>query len=471
MISAYYSKDCNSRDMFNDLKIAQDPSFETHLNRHNVFFLNIQQFWSETNDILKMKERIQKLLLWDLQQQYPDISYFDKTNLTDSLRDILAQTGEGFIFIIDEWDCLFREVKDDPELWCIYLDFLRNLLKDAKYVDLVYMTGILPVKKYGSQSALNMFDEYSMTDPWELSEFVGFTESEVEALCKKYGRSFDLVRQWYNGYWFPKIGNVYNPKSVVMAMLSGHFNNYWNKTASYETLEIHIEMNFDGLKDSVVKMLGGERARVDIQSFQNDLESFKSKDDVLTLLIHYGYLGYDIETETVFIPNNEISSEYVNAIKGAHWEEIVKMLNSSDQLLQDIWQKDATAVADAIDSAHLENASILKYNDENSLACALSISLYSAKKYYTIIRELPTGKGFADLVFLPRPNHVDKPAMVVELKWDKSADSAIQQIKEKRYIAGFVGAGFKTAPPGQLLLVGINYDKETKKHECVIEAR
>ncbi|GHV10745.1 ATPase AAA [Fibrobacterales bacterium] len=496
MLTAYYGKNCDSRDLFKNLRIVQDPSFEKHLNKHNVFFLNIQKFWSETHDIRKMIELLQKSLLWELQQQYPEVQYFDKADLTRSLSDIFAQTGEGFIFIVDEWDCLFREVKESPEIWKIYLEFLQNLLKDAEYAELVYMTGILPVKRKVSQSALNMFTEYSMTNPMNLAEFVGFTESEVEGLCKKYDIDFEETKKWYNGYYLPKIGNVYNPKSVVTAMLSGIFDNYWTKTASYEAIEIYIKMNFDGLKESVVRLLGGDRIKINPDRFLNDMATVGSIDEVFTLFVHLGYLGYDRDNQEVFIPNSEIASEFVNAIEGENWKSVVDALKASDQLLQDILQKNATAVAEAIDTAHIENASILKYNDENSLACVISLSLYSARKYYTVIRELPAGKGFADLVFLPHPNQTDKPAMVVELKWDKNANSAIRQIKEKKYtagcggvFAGCVGAGFnkyicpikkkteiiciydgrKPAPTGNLLLVGINYDKETKKHECVIE--
>ncbi|GHV15560.1 hypothetical protein AGMMS49938_14080 [Fibrobacterales bacterium] len=469
MVAAYYGKDCDSREMFKDLKIAQDPSFETHLNNYNVIFLNIQKFWSKTYDLLKMKENLQSSILWDLQEQYSSVRYFDKTDLTRSLSDIFAQTGEGFIFIVDEWDCLFREVKGEPDIWKVYLDFLRNLFKDAEYAEMVYMTGILPIKKYGSHSALNMFTEYSMTDPLELAEFVGFTESEVESLCKRYNMDFDETKRWYDGYRFPEVGSIYSPKSVVEAMLHKKFNTYWNKTETFEALKIYIEINFEGLRESVVRLLAGDRIVINPNKFSNDMVTFGSIDDVFTLLVHLGYLGYDSENQEVFIPNSEVSTEFVNAIEGANWKPVVDAIKASDQLIQNTWQKNATEVAEAIDTAHIENASILSYNNENSLACIISLAYYSAKKYYTIIRELPTGKGFADLVFLPRPNHADKPAMVVELKWDKSTDSAIQQIKEKRYIAGFVVAGFKTAPPGQLLLVGINYDKETKKHECVIE--
>ena len=326
------------------------------------------------------------------------------------------------------------------------------------------MTGILPIKKYGSHSALNMFTEFSMTNPRILAEFVGFTESEVKCLCESYKMDFAEAARWYDGYTFRRVSHIYSPKSVVDAMLNEEFDSYWTQTETYEALKIYIEMNFDGLKDSIIEMLAGNHIRLNIATFQNDMTTFQSKDDVMTLLIHLGYLAYDFKTQEVFIPNYEVSREFANAIQGSGWENVINALKESEKLLQATWDLDSNAVADALQRTHLET-SILTYNNENSLACTISLAYYNAKSYYTEIRELPTGKGFADIVYLPRQNHPDKPAMVIELKWDKNVQGAIDQIKKQQYVKALEDY------TGNLLLIAVSYDKKSKKHHCIIEKR
>ena len=373
------------------------------------------------------------------------------------------------MILIDEWDCLFREYQQDQEAQKKYLDFLRFWLKDKEYVALAYMTGILPIKKYGSHSALNMFTEYSMTDPGNLAEYFGFTETEVQKLCEKYEMNFEEARAWYNGYHLisheggtRKVYSMYSPKSVVEAMQKRKFGTYWNQTETYEALKVYIQMNMDGLKDAIVQMLAGSNIRINTGTFSNDMTTFATKDDVLTLLVHLGYLTYDNEKETVEIPNREVSQEYVNAISTMDWTEVIRSVQTSRELLEALWQMDSEKVAKGIEQAHKE-VSILTYNDENSLSCTINLAFYFAREYYTVIRELPGGKGFADICFIPREIHMDKPAVVIELKWNKSAEGAIQQIKDKQYIEALKDYH------GNLLLAGIDYDKKTKQHSCIIE--
>lgn len=462
MLVAYYGRGVDSRNQFHGYKIEKDSSFERYLNQYNVIFLNMQDFSGRTHDITKMKNLLEKSLLRDLLREYPNIDYLDKGDLIGVLQEIYAEYKVPFIFIIDEWDCIFRENKNDVEAQKIYLDFLRNLLKDKQYIILAYMTGILPIKKYGSHSALNMFDEFSMTNPKQLAEFVGFTEQEVQDLCEQYGMDFEETRRWYDGYQFEEVGHVYSPRSVVSAMLSKCFDSYWNQTETFEALRDYIVMNFDGLKDKVIELLAGGRIKINTKKFTNDMATFSTADDVLTLLIHLGYLGYNYATQEIFIPNSEVASEFYNAIEDARWDNVVKAVNQSEQLLKATWAKDEAAVAEGIEAAHFET-SVLKYNDENSLACVTSLAYYSARVYYIEVREFPAGKGFADIVYVPRRNHMDKPAMIVELKWNRSAEGAIAQIKERKYVKALEEYS------GNILLVGINYDKESKKHECVIE--
>lgn len=465
MLAAYYGCDCESKGLFHPLRIAGHPSFETYLNSCDVLFLNMQSFLSRSGSALHLVEYVQKAVIMELREKYPALVDAGETHLSVALEKIYDAAKKGFVVIIDEWDCIFREKKHDIAAQTSYLDFLRDLLKDKPYVKLAYMTGILPIKKYGTHSALNMFDEFSMTNPKGLAEYVGFTEQEVMRLCAEYGMDFLETKRWYDGYRFRRTEHVYSPKSVVDAMRNQEFDNYWTQTETYEALKRYIDMNFDGLRDAVTVLVGDGRCRLDTGTFQNDMTSFAGRDDVLTLLIHLGYLAYDSTEKTVFIPNEEVRGEFVRAIKTGGWGEIIKAISMSEELLEATWQINSRAVADGIDQVHTEAASILSYNNENALSCVISLAYYSARSYYTVIREFPSGKGFADLVFLPHPACFDKPAMIIELKWDKTAEGALRQIKEKEYPKALSGYH------GRLLLVGINYDKKSKKHQCMIEVQ
>lgn len=462
MLAAYYSRGCDSQALFSKLKISQHETFARHRNQYDTFFINMQEFLSRSSNIDALLLRLQKLLLRDLLQAYPDVDYFDKNDLIECMQDVYQQTKKPFVILLDEWDCIFREYKDDHVAQERYLDFLRDFLKDKGYIYLGYMTGILPIKKYGTHSALNMFDEFSMTNPGPLAEFVGFTEQEVDALCIKYRRNRQELKEWYDGYSFENVASIYSPRSVVNAVLTGVCDSYWNKTETFEALQLYIDMNFAGLRDDVLSMMAGESVPVNTGSFSNDMTTFHTEDDVLTLLIHLGYLGYDFANKIVFIPNNEIRGEYVNAVAVSGWGEVSKALKNSADTLRAIWQMQPQLVVKGIEQAHFET-SHLQYNDENALSYTISLALYAARDFYSVYRELPTGKGFADMVFLPRKRFADKPALVVELKWDKDADGAIEQIKQKQYCHSLQDY------QGKIILVGINYDKKTRKHDCKIE--
>ncbi len=467
MLAAYYSRGCDSRELFSGLNIERDPSFSEYLNRYDVIFLNMQQFLFGAK-----KQEVTDYLEQDVLEELMDEFRLEKgtflkrpdIGLADALRKIYAKTGKKFIFLIDEWDCAMRERQESEEFQKKYLDFLRNLLKDQPYVALAYMTGILPVKKYGQHSALNMFWEFSMLNQNFFEEYTGFTEKEVEALCRQYNMDFPEAGNWYDGYRFIRFKHVYNPKSVVEAMHRHCFSNYWTSTETYEALKIYMDMNFDGLREDIARMLGGESVKVNTASFQNDMRNFRTKDDVLTLLIHLGYLGYDAETREAFIPNREIIEEFENAMSVGGWPEIMRIIKASEKLLEDTLRCDEKQVAKGLDRAHTEAASILTYNDENSLSCAIGLAYYSARKDYRLIREFPAGHGFADVVFLPLPTS-GRPALIIELKYNKSADTALQQIRDRHYCQALEGYS------GELLLVGVNYDKENKNkpHSCIIE--
>ena len=462
MLSAYYTCEYDSRELFSNLKIASSDSYEKHLNKYDVIFLNMQEFLSQSSNVEEMLSLLKKSVIWDLLDKYPDFRYFDETNLMRTLQDIYNKTKRPFVVIIDEWDCIFREYITDKKAQEKYLDFLRDLLKDKGYVALAYMTGILPIKKYGTHSALNMFDEFSMIDPGPLAEYVGFTEAEVRMLCEQYQMDMTEVKCWYDGYSFENEISIYSPRSVVSCMRFKKIGNYWNQTETFEALRIYIDMNFEGLKDDVLSMIAGNTVPVNIGNFSNDMSTFHFEDDVLTLLIHLGYVSYDYDSKTVKIPNEEVRAEYVNSVSASEWGEVSKSLKNSADTLEAIWQKRPKQVAEAISQAHFETSHI-QYNDENALSYTISLALYAARNFYVIHRELAGGKGFADLVFIPRKKFPEKPAIVVELKWDKDVDGAIAQIKNKEYCRSL------EEYRGNVLLVGVNYNRKTKVHECVIE--
>ncbi len=460
MLTAYYSRGCDSRKMFSNLKIAQDESFEKHMNKYNVIHLNIRDFLSESDSMTEMLKIIEEDIMDDLDKQYPDVEMPRRKSLVKVLSTIFSEKKVPFVFIIDEWDSIFRVHKNDVESQKIYLDFLRNLLKDKSYVALAYMTGILPIKKYGEHSAINVFQEYSMTGAKPIEEFTGFTEPEVALLCEKYNMDLSELKRWYDGYQVEGT-SIYNPKSVVEALLRKSYNNYWTQTETYHALSDYIRLNYDGLREKIILMLAGESIEVNTGKFQNDMTTFNSADDVLTLLVHLGYLTFDFETKMVSIPNSEVQQEFINSIEDGGWDNIVDSIHKSEELLEATLAMNEEKVAEIIEQAHQDNTSILKYNDENSLSCVVSIAYYSARKNYVMHREMPSGKGFADLIFIPRKN-CTQPAFIIELKQNESSETALNQIKKKDYTDALKDYH------GEVILVGINYDKN-KHHTCKIE--
>ena len=361
MLAAYYARSENTEELFQNLVISKDVSYKENLNQYDVIKINMQEFLSMAGTMEDMLGMLKNYLISDFAETYPEVRFRDEKNLIQVMKDVFSYTRCPFVILIDEWDCLFREYKQDKEAQKKYLDFLRVWLKDKDYVALAYMTGILPIKKYGSHSALNMFIEYSMTDPGDLAEYFGFTEQETSELCEKYEMNFDEAKKWYDGYHLMvhrQMGNeicsIYNPKSVVEAMMRHKFGTYWNQTETYEALKIYIQMDMDGLKDSVIRMLAGEEVPVNVGTFSNDMTTFATKDDVLTLLGHLGYLTYDSVNETVRIPNKEVSQEYVNAISTMNWYGVAESVEDSRKLLESLWALDEEAVAAGIEKAHDE---------------------------------------------------------------------------------------------------------------------
>ena len=464
MIDAYYSLGCDSTKLFENTKIAESSDFKKYMNKYNVIHLDISSVWDFHKEDLV--ESIHERVCEDFQKEYADTLNYDK-DLYLLIQDIYSKTNVSFVIIIDEWDCVIRN-SNDEELVHKYLQFLHSLFKSEEsksFLALAYITGILPIKKIQDESALNNFREYTMLDSYPITEYFGFTEDEVRELCEKYDMDFESTKAWYNGYLIDG-KHMYNPNSVSMAMDRHRFDSYWRNTSSFASINTFITMNYAGLKDDIMTMLAGGKVMVDPRSFQNDLSEIHSKDDALTALIHLGYLGYDAAMLSAYIPNYEVAEAFQMALKTGEWSEISRAISRCDELLMATINKEAEKVAEIIELAHETYTSVLNYNDENSLSCVLTMAYFTAPAYYDIIREHPAGKGYADFIFKPRANAGWRPAMVVELKYNQSADTAIRQIKEKRYQGALSGYGDK------ILLVGINYDiegEDKKHHTCVIE--
>ena len=459
MIYAYYDRSCDSRELFKGLEITKSPDFEKHLNKYPTIYLDWNYFAAkDKNTVVK---EAQKTIIKDLKESYPFLEETD--HLMDALTEINSKTGDRFVFIIDEWDMLVRDVNEEVQKE--YVNLLRSLFKSNtanKIFLLVYMTGILPIIKTETQSALNNFDELSIIDPAQTAKYYGFTENEVKQICEKFQMDFPLMEHAYDGYIFGSEKSMFNPNSVMLAVEKRNYNSHWSKSAAYTTIEHYIEVDHDNVQQKIIKMLNGESVTVEVTSFRNDMKNIDNSDDVLTLLAHLGYLSYNPEDCTVRIPNTEVAGEFRLSIGRAGWGEVSAALTDSLTLINRTIAMDADYISEAFDKYRFESSSIIKYKDENSMACAITIAYYAAKRYYKIYREQPAGKGFADMVFVPLHNST-RPAIVIELKHNKSAQGAIDQIKNKNYPSALKGIS------RQIILVGINWSKRKAKHDVKIE--
>ena len=464
MLCAYYDKSCDSRALFEDLEIARDPSFERYLNRYPVIYLDISLFISRAPDIKGIIQDINNEVMKEVCQCYKNVE--KGADLLETLVHAAEATGEKFVMIIDEWDALFREAKYDMQLQKEYLVFLRSLFKSS-WTDLifeaVYITGILPIKKYGTQSAMTDFREYTMLAPKKLAEYVGFTQDEVKKLCEESGMDFLEMQRWYDGYSFNYVKSVYSPNLVMEAIKSEEFGSYWTQTETYITLQFYIDLDEDGLKQAIIQMLGGTHIKIDAAAFQNDMTTIKSRDDVLTLLVHLGYLAYDAKNRSVRIPNEEVREEFVRAVTTGKHTEIAKLIRNSDQLLESTLSMDEETVAAAVEEVHKAGTAPTFYNSEQALRSVIRVAYISCIDQFLRIEELPSGHGYADVVFIPKKASI-MPLILIELKWNKTDAGAIAQIRNRDYPQALKDYG------GKILLVGITYDSKSKKHTCRIEA-
>lgn len=407
MLSAYYSRGCDSKELFKNYEISTVSSYEKNLNKYDVIHFDVQWCMMDAEDTDHVVDYINEGILQELREAYGQIIPDTVRTAYGAMSYIKAATGNKFVVIIDEWDVLIRDEAQNHTLQEAYIDFLRGMFKGtepSRYIALAYLTGILPIKKLKTQSALNNFEEFTMLDAGRMAPYVGFTEEEVHGLCEQYGCSYEQVKSWYDGYLLEDY-QVYNPKAVVSVMLNGKYKSYWSNTGSYEAIVPLINMDFDGLKSAIIEMLSGASVEVDVTSFQNDTVSFANRDDVLTYLIHLGYLAYDQDSRHVFIPNEEIRHELNHAVKRTSWNEMMTFQKESLALLDATLEKDGMEVAKGIEKIHTGYSSTIMYHDENSLSSVLTIAYLSSMQYYfKPVRELPTGRGFADLFIFQNRN-------------------------------------------------------------------
>ncbi len=473
MLCAYYSKGCDSADIFGNLKISNAPGYEEKRNRYNVIKIDINSEYQNSRKKEALIERLTDDINQELLEAFPEARVNIEDSIAQNILKIHKATSETFILIIDEYDILVRE-KVERDLFDLYLSFLNGLFKSDTLrpaISLAYLTGILPIVRDKVQSKLNNFEEFTMLNAGVFSEFLGFTRDEVSDLCERYDMDFEECRRWYDGYelyYYDKdkkntiIYEVYNPESAVKSVLSHEFENYWGRTSSYEAITDRIEQNFEGTKEDVIKMLSGEKIDVNVTRYLNTMDSFSGRSDVFTCLIHLGYLAYDRRDKTCRIPNWEIRQEWYNAIEAMdEYKETNRIIDSSKELFIKTLEGDEEAVGKALDKTHIHVYSNRSYNNEDVLQSAIYLAYIYALNEYTCVKEMTAGKGFADMTYIPV--NKGRPALIIELKHNKTPESALDQIHKKQYFESLLYY------EGNLIFVGINYDEKEKTHQCRIE--
>ncbi|MGL5416019.1 MAG: AAA family ATPase [Clostridium sp.] len=458
MIGAYYSKVVDSKEIFDKLNISKASSYEKHLNKYNVINISFNKIPDTVGNYSEYIESIRAGLTDDIKKFYPDVEIKEYYTISD----IFFSTNEKFIFIFDEWDYifnnnLFEENQND------FLEFLRGLLKDQPYVALAYMTGVLPIKKYSSGSALNMFDEFTMLSDLKYGEYFGFTEEEVKKLCENEKKiSFEEISDWYNGYINEEGERLYNPRSVVKALQNKKCKSYWTNTGAMDEVVNLIKYDILDIRDDIIEMVAGEVIDIIIdEEFRAGQGAPRNKEEVYSAMIVLGFLSY--YDGYLKIPNKELMKEFEKALKDKSFGYVSEIVENSKKMLKATVRKDTKVVEEILHNIHNSEIPILQYNDENSLSCVLTLAYLSARDTYRVEREEKTGKGYADFTFHPRRKN--DIAFIVELKKDVPPEVALKQIREKEYVEKFR----KENEDKNILAVAISYDSKEKKHSCLIE--
>ena len=460
MLASYYSKNADFKDLFDKLNISKSESYLDHLNKHNVIYITFNELPNPNCSYDEFIGRYTNLLIEDLKDLYPKLEINDKMLLSDIFTQVYEKTGEGFIFIIDEWDYIFNNSLFSENDRKSFLEFLRDLLKDKAYVELAYMTGVLPIAKYSSGSALNMFLEFNIMNDHIYDEYFGFTNEEVEKLCKKQNKiAMSELKEWYNGYHTCNNLQIYNPRSVTTALKQGVCQSYWTNTGPMDEIIYYINSNIGEVKDDIVSMVSGIPLEIKLKGYGAEQKELNTRNQILSAMTIYGFLSY--YNETLTIPNKELRIKFEEALEDKSMGEISKLVLKSNEMLKATLRKDTKTMEELIQEAHDINIPIIKYNDENSLACVVTLAYLNARTKYKIVREMDAGAGRADFIFYP--NDKSKPAFILELKKNSTPEKALKQIKDKRYAMSL------REYTGKKFAVGISYDENFKNHKVKVE--
>ena len=460
MLASYYSKNADFKDLFDKLNISKSESYLEHLNKHNVIYITFNELPNPNCSYDEFIGRYTNLLIEDLKDLYPKLEINDKMLLSDIFTQVYEKIGEGFIFIIDEWDYIFNNSLFSENDRKSFLEFLRDLLKDKAYVELAYMTGVLPIAKYSSGSALNMFREYNALTDKKYYKYFGFSVKETKELCEKQDEvTFEELKEWYDGYKAFKGEDVFNPRSVVYALNDGVCQSYWTNTGPMDEIIYYINSNIGEVKDDIVSMVSGIPLEIKLKGYGAEQKELNTRNQILSAMTIYGFLSYYDETLT--IPNKELRIKFEEALEDKSMGEISKLVLKSNEMLKATLRKDTKTMEELIEEAHDINIPIIKYNDENSLACVVTLAYLNARTKYKIVREMDAGAGRADFIFYP--NDKSKPAFILELKKNSTPEKALKQIKDKRYAMSL------REYTGKKFAVGISYDENFKNHKVKIE--
>jgi hypothetical protein len=473
MLGAFLTKSAATAKLFAQLKIGRDAEAMQHINQYNVIYIDFSRISS--NDYQSYIDNIADALKKDLHKAYPDVDYRAAGGVAEDLERITAATGERFIFIFDEWDAIFHAAfisEDDRKK---YLLFLKDLLKDRVYVQLAYMTGVLPISKYTSGSELNTFAEYNMATMSLYSDVFGFNDTEVDALFAKYQAltaqpqvTREGLKIWYDGYHTAAGNLLYNPRSVVMALQNNQLYNYWTSSGPYDELFYYIRNNVTAVRDDLALMAAGERIPLKIQEYAAMLLELNTKQQIFSAMVVYGLLTY--ENGKVFIPNKELMDKFNELLLNKDSLGYVHQLAvKSEAMLQATLKGDTATMSRVLEFAHNTETPLLAYNNETELAAIVNLIYLAARDRYNVQREDKAGTGYVDFIFYPYQKNDD--CLILELKVDHTPEEAIEQIKRRQYalkFAGTLGDGSKRYK-GRILAVGIGYSKKTKQHRCKVE--
>ena len=476
MVASFFSKGHRANDVFQNLQIYQDKDYEKYLNKYTVIHIMFNDLPRNCNSYKQYIDRIEETLIKDLKKEYPDMPIDDQNAVWDTLLEIYAEKQDiNIVFVFDEWDFIFHQkfVTEDDKL--SYLQFLRNLLKDRPYIALVYMTGILPIAKYSSDSELNMFAEFTMTTEQRFSEYFGFTDEEVDGLYLRYIENCastkmvtrDDLREWYDGYHTRKGERLYNPRSIVLSLSNNNTGNYWTSSGPYDEIFYYIENNIADVREDLALMVSGIPVPAKIQEYAATSMNLQTRDEIFSAMVVYGFLTY--ENGKVMIPNKELMDKFADMLKKeASLGYVYRLAKESDRMLRATLAGDTETMAEILELAYDTKIPLLSYNDETELTAVVNLVYLSARDNYRVEREDKSGVGYVDFIFYPVNRDAD--GIILELKVDHSPDEAIRQIKDKKYILRFTGKlGEERKCAGRILAVGISYNKKQKKHACKVE--